>query len=77
MEDKLICKICGRDVKDGDYITDHKGVIVCKCCAYDQIDENIKKVSLSMAAMIASIDAVSNAARTMCNVANEIFKEQK
>ncbi len=77
MEDKLICKICGREVKDGDYITDPKGIIVCKCCAYDQIDENIKKVSRSMATMIASIDAVSNAARAMCNVANEIFKEEE
>lgn len=77
MEDKLICKICGREVKDGDYITDPKGVIVCKCCAYDMIDENIKKVSRSMATMIASIDAVTNATRAMCDVANEIFKEEK
>lgn len=77
MEDKLICEICGREVKDGDYITDPKGVIVCKCCAYDAIDENIKKISRSMVTMVASIDAVSNAARAMCNVANEIFKQEK
>lgn len=38
-EEKLICEICGREVHEGDYITGSEGDIVCKCCAFDCIED--------------------------------------
>ena len=37
--EKLTCELCGREVHEGDYITSSEGDVVCKCCAFDEIEQ--------------------------------------
>lgn len=40
-DEKLICEMCGREVNDGEYITSSEGDIICKCCAFDELAEEV------------------------------------
>ena len=38
-KETLTGKVFGREVHEGDYISSSEGDIVCKCCAFDCIEE--------------------------------------
>lgn len=76
-KEKLTCEVCGREVHEGDYITSSEGDIVCKCCAFDCIEEGyyyllrvvrhlrdaIFKASSSMVAMRDALDKLPDEVR--------------
>lgn len=74
-DEKLICEMCGREVNDGEYITSTEGDIICKCCAFDALEDSCYALANVVRHLRNALEAAAPAMVAMKN-ALEMLPEE-